>query len=194
MNNYGENMILATDSLIEAKISTLRYDTTLSCTVIGLDEDTHHYWVNSGTAKMLVGPRWEKDEYERTDYKIDDKVLVLIPNGDLSSSSKMITGIAPSLSTNDYKSIVEKNASTFSFVPQAYATINTDKELSLDAKDTNDEGFTICNSMLEQIDSIVLPTDTTFSRISFSFELLTSDFPVNSYITADKPREYEIGI
>jgi len=83
--DIGESLLKAVDILIAERINGLSYDYTKKCTITNDEKKAQGiYEVSDGSTRFEV-------QGEKNIYKIDDKVRVSVPNGDMTND-KFIVG------------------------------------------------------------------------------------------------------
>lgn len=88
MNNYSEQIFQSIDTIISQRLNEVKFDRTITCEVVaGIKDYPNKYWVSDGATKFQACVA----DASRT-YKVDQKVYVLIPNGDYNSADKVIIG------------------------------------------------------------------------------------------------------
>ncbi len=83
--DYAEQLLEAMKVVSQAEVQGVSFDKTIQCTIVDVkDAEIGTYMVNNGSANFIA---YSKD----TDYKVNDVVLVTIPQGDYNQQ-KIIIG------------------------------------------------------------------------------------------------------
>lgn len=107
--NSNEAICQAVDIIIGQRLSEIKYDQTVVCTIVDNSDAENGHYIVSNDANLKF------DAYsENTDYKTETQVYVLIPQGDYSSK-KQITG---KYDTSKIKEYEEKMAAITSPLDQ----------------------------------------------------------------------------
>lgn len=85
-NELTEQLFEAMSIIAQAKVSNLPYDQTIVCTIVDNADakEKNEYTVTDGTSTFIAYS-------ENTDYRVNTKVYVTIPNNDMLNK-KHITG------------------------------------------------------------------------------------------------------
>ena len=82
--NYNEQVLKAVQIVVQGEIRKVHFDQTIKATIIGDESaDEGRYWCSNGFSEF-----WAYSTEVR--YRKNDKVLVTIPEGDYSNSTKVI--------------------------------------------------------------------------------------------------------
>ena len=85
--DYGEIICTAVDEIVRARISSLEFNVTKTCTIIDISSRKQgKYGVSDGSVSFIALS-------EDTTYNLDDSVLVLIPNGDYKNDKLILSKI-----------------------------------------------------------------------------------------------------
>lgn len=129
MNNYSEQIFQSIDTIISQRLNEVKFDRTITCEVIaGVKDYPNKYWVSDGATKFQACVA----DSSRT-YTADQKVYVLIPNGDYNSADKVIIGsytadeLPKNLYTNPFDHLVYSSKISFT-TDNKYIETSTDTE------------------------------------------------------------------
>jgi hypothetical protein len=87
MSQITEQILQAVDTIITEKLDTLKFDTTETCTIIGVESTAlNTYRVKYNNISFVASAT------DGTIYKSDDVVSVAIPKGDFNEPNKVIIG------------------------------------------------------------------------------------------------------
>lgn len=186
-NNFAKELIRSMSDLAQSYVNQVKFDRTITCQVKNWDKTTGKYLVVNGKTEMLVGPIQSEDEAE---YKKNDYVLVLLPEGNISSKSRRIVGKA------DVEEDTPVNLSNlFAFTPVIHLGEGPVGDVTFNPTDTDlEKGKAISTIQIVSNETKNIWMDTDMDNINtmaFSFELLTKKFPIN-YNAAGK--EYAIWV
>lgn len=112
VNDFFEAMEIVSENIAQK----IQFDSTIPGTILSHDDESGKYYVNIGTAKMLVGPA---DFGEKPLYKKDDSVMILIPQGDKSNKERQILYKI----TKDTENPLQNFNKIFKFVPTTYLSL-----------------------------------------------------------------------
>jgi hypothetical protein len=83
---YSEKIFKSIEEIVSARLNEVSFDKTIECTILErFEEEPSKYWATNGSINIEV---YASDDKE---YKVNDKVYVVIPNGDYASE-KIIIG------------------------------------------------------------------------------------------------------
>lgn len=129
MNNYSEQIFQSIDTIISQRLNEVKFDRTITCEVIaGVKDYPNKYWVSDGATKFQACVA----DSSRT-YTADQKVYVLIPNGNYNSADKVIIGsytadeLPKNLYTNPFDHLVYSSKISFT-TDNKYIETSTDTE------------------------------------------------------------------
>lgn len=173
MQEMSEQVLKAIDIIVDEKLSTLKFDTTEVCMIVGIDNEV----LNTYRVKFNNITFTAKAE-ENITYKVNDKVNVLIPQGDLNASNKIILG---KVSKDDQQEHTWKNprdrvleyAYTDVTGELKYANSNIDHMEIVCEPDAKIWDQFIRISSLKTFDFIILKTDV----YSYLGQVLLSQLP-----------------
>ena len=115
MNNYSEQIFQSIDTIISQRLNEVKFDRTITCEIIaGVKDYPNKYWISDGATKFQACVA----DSSRT-YTADQKVYVLIPNGNYNSADKVIIGsytadeLPKNLYTNPFDHLVYSSKISF---------------------------------------------------------------------------------
>lgn len=176
--NSNEAICQAVDIIIGQRLSEIKYDQTVVCTIVDNSDAENGHYIVSNDANLKF------DAYsENTDYKTETQVYVLIPQGDYSSK-KQITG---KYDTSKIKEYEEKMAAITSPLDQVSLTGDgffTYKDSTGIAIKTPASGETERKILITTINNITLPAGNVLS-ISADFKgVMTAADSIDGSIVA----------